>query len=420
MHRFYKLPPMKALILAAGTGTRLEPLTDGITKCMLPVRGRPILEHLITLLKDEGVGAVTIVVRAGDKEISAYFGDGSGFGIEMDYVTQEERLGTAHAISMASFDEDFLVLNGDTIISGDSIRAVMDAHQGADAVLGLVKVENPRDYGIVELEGDVIKEIVEKPTDPSSDLANAGIYAFSSKVFAAIEKTGKSKRGEYEITDSIKILIEEGTVKGVELPGLWMDIGNPWNYLDANKAVLDAMETDIMGTVEENVTVKGILVLGEGSVIRSGTYIDGPVYIGENCIVGPNTFLRPHTTIGDYCKVGNGVEVKNTILMDHTNIPHLSYIGDSIIGRGCNFGAGSKVGNLRLDSENVKMYLKDELVDSGRHKMGAVVGHNVKLGLDCLINSGRKIGSNSILGPGVIVYRDIPAGSIVFVKQELL
>ena len=205
---------------------------------------------------------------------------------------------------------------------------------------------------------------------------------------------------------------------GVELPGLWMDIGNPWNYLDANKAVLDAMGSDIKGVVEEGVTVKGTLILGEGSIIRSGTYIEGPVHIGENCVIGPNTFLRPHATIGDYSKVGNAVEMKNTIIMDHTNIPHISYIGDSIIGRNCNFGAGSKVGNLRLDNENVKRYLKNELVDSGRRKMGAVVGHNVKLGLDCLLNAGRKIGSNSVLGPGVIVYRDIPQGSRVFIQQE--
>jgi bifunctional UDP-N-acetylglucosamine pyrophosphorylase/glucosamine-1-phosphate N-acetyltransferase len=411
---------MKALILAAGKGTRLEPLTEGMTKCMLPLAGRPILEHLVTILKEEGITSVAMVVGEGDDEIKVYFGNGSGFGIDIDYSVQEERLGTAHAISKVSFDEDFLVLNGDTIISSDSVRAVMDAHQGADATLGLITVENPKDYGIVQMEGDAVKEIVEKPAEPRSNLANAGVYAFSARVFEAIERTDMSERGEYEITDSIKILMEEGQVLGVELPGLWMDIGNPWNYLDANKAVLDASQSDIRGTMEEGVTLKGNLVLGEGSIIRSGTYIEGPVHVGENCVIGPNTFLRPHSAIGDYCKVGNGVEIKNTIIMDHTNIPHLSYMGDSIIGQNCNFGAGSKVGNLRLDDENVKMDLKGELVDSGRRKMGAVVGHNVKLGLDCLINAGRKIGSNSVLGPGVIVYRDIPADSRVFVKQDLI
>jgi bifunctional UDP-N-acetylglucosamine pyrophosphorylase/glucosamine-1-phosphate N-acetyltransferase len=412
---------MKALILAAGRGTRLEPLTETQAKCMLPLAGRPILEHLVEALVKEGITDITILVGHLGGQIEEHFGSGEGFGAAISYLTQEERLGTAHAVGQASFDEDFLVLNGDTILPGGSIGAVVEAHRDSSATLGLLEVENPSLYGVVELEGDRVIGIVEKPDAPKSNLANAGLYAFSPEIFDAIKRTEKSPRGEYEITDSISLLIEEGrTVKGVTIEGSFLDIGTPWNYLDSNKALLDSMEMEVLGMVEDFVTIKGEIHLGEGSVIKSGTYIEGPVYIGRNSVVGPNTYLRSYTTIGDNCKVGNAVEIKNSIIMEGTNVPHLSYVGDSIIGRYCNFGAGTKVGNLRLDNRNVKMRLKGELVDSGRRKMGTVIGDNVKLGLNVMINSGRKIGSNAMIGPGVVVDHDVPSNSFMVLKQDLV
>jgi bifunctional UDP-N-acetylglucosamine pyrophosphorylase/glucosamine-1-phosphate N-acetyltransferase len=143
------------------------------------------------------------------------------------------------------------------------------------------------------------------------------------------------------------------------------------------------------------------------------------VSIGKNTVVGPNAYLREFTTIGDNCHIGSSVELKNSIILNGTKIPHLSYVGDSIIGRDCNLGAGTLVGNLRLDNANVKMRIKGELVDSRRRKLGCVVGNNTKLGLNVMINSGRKIGNNCMVGPGIVVYKDIPDGSTVRLKQEL-
>jgi bifunctional UDP-N-acetylglucosamine pyrophosphorylase/glucosamine-1-phosphate N-acetyltransferase len=412
---------MKALILAAGKGTRLEPLTETQAKGMLPLCGRPILDHLVQALVEEGVRDITILVGYLGEHIRKHFGDGERFGADISYLTQEERLGTAHAIGQADFDEDFLVLNGDTILPGESIRAVVETHKGCSATLGLLEVDNPSLYGIVEMEGDLVKGLTEKPEKPLSNLASVGVYAYSPEIFDAIKRTEKSPRDEYEITDSISLLIDEGkVVKGARIEGPFLDIGTPWNYLDSNKAVLDSIEMEVLGMVEDFVTIKGEVHLGEGSVIRSGTYIEGPVYIGRNSVVGPNTYLRPYATIGDNCKVGNAVEIKNSIIMEGTNVPHLSYLGDSIVGRNCNFGAGAKVGNLRLDNMNVKMRLKGELVDSGRRKMGTVIGDNVKLGLNVMINSGRKIGSNAMIGPGVVVDHDVPSNSFMVLRQDLV
>jgi len=411
---------MKAVILAAGKGTRLEPLTEDAPKCMLPLAGRPILEHVIKAVRKAGIREAVLIVGYKEEEIREYFGDGSDFDVKIEYISQKQQLGTAHAVSMVELNEDFLVLNGDTLVSSECIDSVVSAHSDSAAALGLKEVEEPSGYGVVRLEGSRVVEIIEKPKKYVSNLVNAGIYVFSPKIFEAIKKTKKSKRGEYEITSSIRILIDEGeVVKGVKIKGLWSDIGNPWNYLDSNQEMLNWMEERIWGEIEEFVKRKGKLYLGKKSIIKSGSYIEGPVYIGDNSIIGPNAYLRSFTSIGSNCKIGSGVEVKNSIIMDQTSVSHLSYIGDSIIGKNCNFGAGTLVGNLRLDEKNVKMRIRNELKDTGRRKFGCVVGNNVKLGINVMINAGRKIGSNSLIGPGVIVYKDVPPNSFILQKQEL-
>ena len=410
---------MKAVILAAGRGTRLEPVTSDMSKCMLPIVGKPLLEHILNSVKKTGIKEIILIVGYKKEKIIDHFNDGAKLGLKINYIEQKEMKGTAQAIGLAKLDTDFLVLNGDTLVSFEDINNIVKNHKTATTI-GVMKVENPSNYGVVKIENGNVKAIVEKPKKFVSNLANAGIYVFSPKIFEAIKKTKKSERGEYEITTSIEILIEEGEkIKGIELKNKWSDIGNPWNYLDSNNTILRAMDTKIEGIVEENVQIKGTIILGKNSVIKSGTYIEGPVYIGEDTVVGPNAFIRSFTSLGNNCRVGNAVELKNSIINDNTNVPHLSYVGDSIIGKNCNFGAGTLVGNLRLDEKSVKMRIKDELTDTGRRKMGCVVGDNVKTGLNVMINSGRKIGSNSMIGPGVVIYQDIPKDTFVVKKQEL-
>jgi bifunctional UDP-N-acetylglucosamine pyrophosphorylase/glucosamine-1-phosphate N-acetyltransferase len=409
----------KAVVLAAGRGTRLQPVTSDSSKCMLPLVGKPILWHILNVLKKVGIKDVTLIVGYKKEKIVEYFGDGWKVGLNISYVDQKKRDGTASAIGLANLDEDFIVLNGDTLVDLEDINLILKNQSGV-ATLGVRKVEDPQQYGVVEITGDRVKSIVEKPKKTLSNLINTGVYIFSSEIFEAIKKTRKSERGEYEITTTIQNLIKDGKEVGaVELKGVWSDIGNPWNYLDSNKVILGKMKSNVKGTVEDSVSVKGVLILGQDSVLKSGTYIEGPVYIGENCTVGPNTFVRSFTSLGDNCRAGNSVELKNSIIMENSYVSHLSYVGDSIIGKGCNFGAGTLVGNLRLDEKSVKMRIGDELHDTGRRKMGCVVGDNVKTGLNVMINSGRKIGSNSMIGPGVVVYRDVEDKSFLIKKQDL-
>lgn len=409
---------MRAVILAAGRGTRLEPLTDNMPKCMLPLASRPLLSHIFDAVKEAGIRSVILVLGYKKEEVRSYL-EKRTTGLDIEYAIQKKRLGTADALSKVSVDEDFIVLNGDNLITGDSLKRIIAEHDSA-ATLGLRMVENPENYGVVKVKEGNIVEIKEKPKRWDSNLVSGGLYAFSPKILDAVKRVGKSSRGEYELPSAIELLIKDGEeVKGIELKERWLDIGSPWEYLDSNRAVLEEMDADRKGTVEEFVKITGKVCIGKNSVIKSGTYIEGPVFIGENTVIGPNSFLRSFTSVGNNCKVGNAVEIKNSIVMDGTKIPHLSYVGDSIIGRNCNLGAGTLVGNLRLDNRNVAMRIKGRMMDTGRRKMGCVIGDNVKTGISVMINAGRKIGSNSLVGPGVIVYRDIPSNSFILQKQEI-
>jgi bifunctional UDP-N-acetylglucosamine pyrophosphorylase/glucosamine-1-phosphate N-acetyltransferase len=135
--------------------------------------------------------------------------------------------------------------------------------------------------------------------------------------------------------------------------------------------------------------------------------------------VGPNCYIRPGTSLGRKVRIGNACEIKNSIIMDRAHVGHLSYVGDSILGENCNLGAGTITANYRLDSGTVKMVVKDNVVDSGRTKLGAVLGDNVKAGINALFMPGVKVGNNSWVGPSVIVGRDLPPNSVILLKQDV-
>ncbi|ODS38588.1 MAG: hypothetical protein A7316_07735 [Candidatus Altiarchaeales archaeon WOR_SM1_86-2] len=403
---------MDAVILAAGEGTRLMPLTITRPKPMLTIAGKPILQWNLESLPRDFRKAVLVVGYKKEKVIDHF---GSEFnGLQIDYVEQKEHLGTAHAISVVEdhVKGDFLVINGDLLVSREFINDLLSNHKPNSESLSLVEVEDASQFGIVELKGDKVQGIKEKPKKPKSNMANAGVYIFNEKIFDAIKQIEKSKRLEYEITDAIDILIREGRVHGFKCRGHWMDIGRPWDLLDGNEALLKDMDPGICegAEVEPYTTIKGNVHIGKGTVIRSGAYIEGPCYIGENCIIGPNCFLRQHTSLGDNVHVGNAVEIKNSIIMSNTNVGHLSYVGDSIIGEGCNFGAGTKIANLRFDEGDVKVSVKGRFESSGRKKFGAVFGDGVKTGINASIMPGISIYPGAWVEPGIVVRDPILRG----------
>lgn len=394
---------MKCVILAAGEGNRMHPLTYTRPKVMLPITGKPILEWNLLNARAAGLKEFIFVVSYKSEMVREYFGDGKPWNVKINYVNQGKAMGTAHAIgTVEPFVSDCIVLCGDTIFGTNDIKQI--AKKGTK--IGLVKIDNATEYGIVELKGKHVVKIYEKMDYPSSNVINAGIYHFNKHIFDSIRKTEKSSRGEFEITDSINILVNKEPMEGIFLKE-WRDVVYPWHLLDANEELLKKLKAKIQGTVEKNVTVKGIVVVGKGTVIRSGTYIEGPVVIGNNSKIGPNCYLRPYTTIGNNCHVGNACEVKNSLVMDHSNVPHLNYVGDSIIGQHCNLGAGTTVANLRLDKNNIVVTLNGKKIDSKRRKLGMVMGDNVQTGINSIINVGTIIGNDVFIGPGGLAKNEI-------------
>ena len=418
---------MKAVLLAAGAGERLMPLTATRPKHLIKVGGKPILQFCLEAVKRAGITEAIIVTHYMGEAIKSYFSDGEKVGLKLTYVEQKEILGTGNAAEVAEpfVDSDFVLIYGDLLFGQDAVKEVLAQFKKGKtaAVMAVVPVDRPENYGIIEQDtSGNVKRLVEKPAvgKAPSNLANAGIYVFSKEVFDKLKQTKSSVRGEWELTDAITMLAEEGkTVLAVQLSkNDWFDIGRPWDLLDANNWALKRMEHKVLGTVEQGAYLIGPVTVAESARIRSGAYIEGPVFIDEEADVGPNCYIRSGTSIGKKTRVGNGCEIKNSILMDGTHAGHLSYVGDSILGEKCNLGAGTIMANLRFDDGQIKMMVKDKIVDTGRRKLGAILGDGVKTGIKSLFMPGVKVGANSWVGANFMVERDIPANSIATLKQN--
>ena len=408
---------MKGYILAAGEGTRMRPLTANIPKPLLPVAGRPFLEHNIEALKEAGIKDIILLVGWRAQRIREHFGDGKAFGVRIEYVEQKERLGTAHAIGMVRdrVDSAFMCLYGDVVLTKDSVKGMVEHHKKVKgSIMALTTVEDPKRYGVITVKDGVVTNIVEKPETPETNTVNAGAYILEPEIFEAIAETKKSPRGEYEVTDSFRKLMAKTHLFGHLLKGEWIDVARPWDLLEANRILMEGLEKDVKGEVSEKATVIGNIQVAKGAKVLPGSYIIGPAIIGEDSEIGPNAYIRPSTSIGEHCKVGAAAEVKNSIIMDGTKVPHLSYVGDSVLGERCNLGAGTKVANLRLDEREVQVVVDGRKVGSGRRKLGVIMGDDVKTGINSTIDVGTIIGEGTMIGIGALARGTIAPKSRIF------
>ena len=398
---------MECVVLAAGEGKRMRPLTAKRPKVMLPLANRPMMEHLILAARDSGITDFILVVGYGEREIRKHFGDGSGLGINVTYAPQRHQNGTADAVRSVRdlVTGPFLLMNGDMILKSADIAAFCKCKTPCMAIS---TTDHPGDYGVVLVEDGRITSLEEKSKQPKSNLINAGAYLFLTDIFDRIDQIIPSTRGELELTDALAGLITERKLGSYPL-SYWMDVGHPWDMLDANATLLDQIPAGNAGTVEDWVTLHGSVIIGEGSIIRAGTYIEGPCIIGNNCRIGPHAYIRGSTSIGDDCHIGHCTEIKNSIVMSGTKIPHFNYIGDSVIGSNCNFGAGTKGANLRHDHANVRVCGKD----TRKKKFGAVIGDSVQFGINCSINVGAVIGSNAQFAPNSFIEGCIGENAII-------
>ncbi|OLE75572.1 hypothetical protein AUG19_05080 [archaeon 13_1_20CM_2_54_9] len=406
---------MKAVILAAGRGVRLWPLTEHMPKHLLPAGGRAILERTVSALANAGIRDLVLVVNYRAEMIRAHLGGGGRFNCRIKFVSQKRIGGTADAIATAKDElkgeDHFLVLYGDDYYASSAIGRFAQAATRGGTMLAAASVDDPSRFGAIEAKDGLISEIREKASRKGPGLVNAGMYCLPARAILAVEKTKRSTRGELELTDSTRILIRRGEeVRVFPLEaGEWAGVSYPWDLLEANSLAVEANEPSNQGTVEDNVRVTGKAILSKGAVVKSGSCLEGSVFLGEGAVVGPNAYLRRGTSLGKNTKVGAACEVKNSVLMDGAKVPHLSYIGDSIIGHNTSLGAGTTTANLRFDEANIMSSVKRKALNTGRKKLGAIIGDSVRTGINVSILPGVKIGGGSWIGPGVVVREDIPS-----------
>lgn len=376
---------MKGIILAAGKGERMRPLTDFKPKSLLPVGNKPLIDYQIEMLEKIGVKEIAVVVGYLEEEMKKHLKD------RVKFFRDEKIKGTASALYSARnfIDEDFILIYGDIFFDG-SLTSLAEKPNS----IGVTEVADVSRYGKIVTKGGKLEAIEEKSGE-GKGMINAGIYHLTSDVLEFVESTGLSKRGEYELTDSIISFSKKKPIHTIVLEGYWKDIGYPWEYLDANLYLLEKIK----------------FYVGENTEIWENATLRKPVIIGDDCTI--KNCVVESSVIGNHCVIGEFSVVKRSVIMDHSKVPHLNYVGDSIIAEGCNLGAGTKIANLRFDEKNVKFTIKGQRIDTGRKKFGAVIGYNVKTGINVSIYPGVKIGSNSWIGGAVLVKKDVENNSFV-------
>ncbi len=389
----------QAIILAAGEGQRLRPFTVTRPKAMLSIADKPILQYVVESLAANGIRNIVVIIGYRKEQVFDYMGSGEDFGVELTYINQDAQLGTAHALSQAEevAEDEFLVISGDNLIEPGTIADFIQVRP--EAVL-VKRVSNPVRYGVVSIHEDKVTDIIEKPKEAGGNLINTGIYAFTREVF-------KYTQSILDIPDVLNEMIAKGhEINATETTGTWLDVVYPWDILSLNGAILQRMEAKVGGTIENGVTLKGQVTVGEDTVIRSGSYIYGPVVIGKGCDIGPSVSIMPATSIGDNVVVSAFTEIQNSVIGDDVNIGAGSLISDSVIDKGC----GIK-GRFTAASGQSEVRINDE---SPLANVGAMIGEDCTIGSGVVTQPGVIIGNYSQIQMAKIISGRLPDRSLVY------
>ncbi|MBN1328645.1 MAG: hypothetical protein JXA54_04150 [Candidatus Heimdallarchaeota archaeon] len=380
---------------------QLQPLSENRPPSLFQVAGKTLLEWNYEIGKSLGVKKVILLVEKNNKqlfrealeqyqEVSAPPNEIGPFTL-VDYDSKIGLTKEQVRVILSIITKESIWLDGNVVTSPAFFK------------LFLEKAEGHGKYALVQNDGENKKCL--------------GIGLFNEKFL----ETGSI--GAKSVNDIFKIISEK--VRSAtqyltfdkESMAFWQ-IKYLWNLLDANQVLINYIDEINNGIIEHGATIIGKVAIGKGSRIRAGTYLEGPVVIGSDCDIGPNCYLRSGVSLGDKVRIGNACEIKNTIINQRTHIAHLSYVGDSIIGEQCNFGAGTITGNLRLDDQTIKAQINEEIVSTGRRKLGVIVGDNVKTAINTYFMPGVIIGNDSAIGTGVIVQRNIGSGKFIYLEQK--
>ncbi len=368
--------------MAGGEGTRLRPLTSNQPKPMIPLVNRPMMEHIVRLLRDHGYDEIVVTIAFLGNAIRNYFGDGTEFGVRMVYATEETPLGTAGSVrnAMAQLDDRFMVISGDVLTDID-LSAIERFHEekGALATITLKAMENPLEFGIVITREDgSIERFLEKPTwgQVFSDTINTGIYVFEPEIFDYIPDGRSVDFSE----DVFPALLEAGKpIFGVATEGYWEDVGTLEAYVKAHHDVMDGkVELDVPGfRLRDNVW------LGEGAEIDPAARVEGPCIIGDYSRIEAGAHLSDYTVLGANVRVGADAFVQRAVVHDN------AYLGPAVRLRGCVVGRSS------------------DLRRGARAEEGVVLGDECFVGEHAVVNPGVKVYPFKTIEPGAVINSSI-------------
>ncbi len=384
-----------AVVLAAGEGTRLRPLTRNRPKPMLPAANRPILEHVLDALVDADIERLVLVVGYRRDRVQDYFGP-SYCGVPIEYVVQEKQLGSGHALLQAAetVSEPMVVVNGDRLIEASSIQAVIDDfdEHAAPATMAVIEHANTSRYGVVSLDGSTVTEIIEKPQTDDYRLINAGIYVFDEQIFDSIAETSR-RSGELALTDTLSALSATADIRGVHVEGRWVDATYPWDLLEVATEVLTSEPA-------ETATRDGVWVAEDARVHEAAT-LRPPVVIGNGCEIGPGSVVGPNVALAANTTVGSNATIERTVVDADCRIGHAAVLLDAVLGQDVHVGVGTTIpggpADVRVGSE---IHVSQQL--------GAVLADRVRVGGNASVEPGTLVGTAAEIGGGCHIRGRIP------------
>ena len=397
-------PPSAAVVLAAGEGTRLRPLTANRPKPMLPAGTRPILEYVLNAVIDAGVDEIHLVVGYQASRVRSHFGP-SYRNTPLTYHTQDNQLGSGHALLEARDgpDESFLLVNGDQVIDHRIVETVTANHDQQAATLAFVEGAEAPAYGAVKLEKTQITELVEQPQTGEYRLFNAGVYAFDQTIFETLEELAVD-RGTLPLTDGIKHLLhEDQTVTGVRTDEFWMDATHPWDLLALSRELLARGWIDL-STAEP--TADANIYVDDSARVHPDATLIGPVAIDQDAVIEAGTVVGPYAAIGENVTVGANSVLKDVVVDTGTTIGPTTTAIELVAGQDCTLHAELTVAGGPADvAVNDTIYSDVDL--------GGVIADRASLGGNATLEAGALLGPDATVGPGVVVRGTIKAGSEV-------
>lgn len=394
---------MQAVILAAGESLRFWPLNTR-NKSLIKIMGKPLIWYTINSLKEAGIKEIIVVQGPKmdiENDLRKY-----DLGIKIQYVIQAEPKGMGDALFQAKdfLDNKFMLLDVTRFEAGDYLKLFLEKQEktGTSLILLGAETASPQFYGVFRLEGDVVKEVVEKPEKGKepSNIKNVVVQLLPKEFVDYLRRVPEKM---YSFEDALSLYAKEKDVRVIMLDNEPPSLKYPWQLFRVTKYLIDKY------------LKKNEVRIGKNVKVYEGAVIKGPCYIGDNCIIGNNSLIRDYTNLENDCLVGAFAEVTRSIFQENVHT-HSGYFGDSIFGKGCRVGAGTIVANVRVDRGEISSVVRGEKIGTGLNSLGVVVGENTKIGVNCSLMPGKLVGSNCQIGPGSVVFENIEDNTKYFTE----